>query len=70
MTYITNGNLVQEEIKSRLNSGNACYDLVQNLLSSCLRSRNIKIRIYKSEFLCVVLYGHGTWSLTLRENID
>jgi hypothetical protein len=42
---ITNQNLIQEEIKGRLNSGNACYHSVQYLLSSCLLSKNIKIRI-------------------------
>jgi hypothetical protein len=36
-------NLVQEEIKWRLNSGNACYQSVQNLLSSRLLSKHIKI---------------------------
>jgi hypothetical protein len=39
-TTITNQNLIQEEIKKRLNSGNACYHSVQNLLSSRLLSRN------------------------------
>jgi hypothetical protein len=47
-TTITNQNLIQEEIKRRLNSGNACNHSVQNLLSSRLLSKNIKIRIYKS----------------------
>jgi hypothetical protein len=47
-------------------SGNACYRSVQNLLSSRLLSKNIKIRIYKSIILPVVLYGCETWSLTLR----
>jgi ribosomal protein S2 len=49
-TTITNQNLIQEEIK-RLNSDNACYHSVQNLLSSRLLSKNIKIRIYKSIIL-------------------
>jgi hypothetical protein len=66
-TTITNQNLIQEEIKSRLNSGNACYYLVQNLLSSRLLSKNIKIRIYKTIILPVVLCDCETWSLTLRE---
>jgi hypothetical protein len=66
-TTVTNQNLIQEEITRRLNSGNACYHSVQNLLSSCLLSKNIKIRIYKSIILLVVLYGCETWSLTLRE---
>jgi hypothetical protein len=63
-TTITNQNLIQEEIKRRLNSGNACYHSVQNLLSSRLLSKNIKIRIYKTLILPVVLYGCETWSLT------
>jgi hypothetical protein len=40
--------LIQEEIKRRLNSGNACYHSVQNLLSSRLLSKNVKVRIYKT----------------------
>ena len=43
-TTLTNQNSIQEEIKSRLKSGNACYHSVQNLLSSSLLSRNLKIR--------------------------
>jgi hypothetical protein len=33
-TTLTNQNSIQEEIKSRFNSGNACYHSVQNLLCS------------------------------------
>ena len=58
---------IQEEIKSRLKLGNACYHLVQNLLSSRLLSKNLKIKIYRTIILSVVLYGCETWSLTLRE---
>jgi hypothetical protein len=64
---VSNQNLIHEEIMRRLNSGNACYSSVQNLLSSHQLSKNIKIRIYKSIILPVVLYGCETWSLTLRE---
>jgi hypothetical protein len=59
--------LIKEEIKRRLNSGNACYHSVQSLLSSHLLSKNLNIRIYKTIILPVVLYGCETWSLTLRE---
>jgi hypothetical protein len=45
-TTVTNQNLIHEEIKSRLNSGNACYHSVQNLLSAHLLSKNVKIKIY------------------------
>jgi hypothetical protein len=55
------------EIKRRLNSGNTCYHSIQNLLPSRLLSKIIKIRIYKTIILPLVLYGCETWSLTLRE---
>jgi hypothetical protein len=41
---------------------------VQNLLSSSLLSKNLKIKIYRTVILPVVLYGCETWSLILREN--
>jgi len=66
-TTLTNRNSIAEEIKSRLRSGNACYDSVQNLLSSRLLSKNLKIKIYRTIILSFVLYGCETWSLTLRE---
>jgi len=68
-TTLTNQDSVQEEIKSRLKSGNACYYSVQNILSSSLLSKNLKIRIYRTIILPVVLYGCETWSLTLREKL-
>jgi hypothetical protein len=66
-TTITNQNLIQVEIKRRLNSDNACYHSVQNFLSSCLLSKNIKIRMNKAIIWPVLLYGCKTWPLTLRE---
>jgi hypothetical protein len=66
-TILTDQKCMQEEIKSRLNSGNACYHSVHSLLSSRLLSRNVKVKTYKTTILPVVLYGYETWSLTLRE---
>jgi len=66
-TNLTNQNSIQEEIKSRLKSGNACYHSVQNRLSSSLLSKNLSIKIYRTIILPFVLYGCKTWSLTLRE---
>jgi hypothetical protein len=43
------------------------YDSVHKLLSSLLLSENVKIRIYETIILPVVLYECETWSLTLRE---
>jgi hypothetical protein len=64
---IINQNVIQEEIKRRFNSGSACYHSVQNLLSSRLLSKNIKIRKYKNIILPVILYGCEICSLLLRE---
>jgi hypothetical protein len=66
-TTVTNQNLIQEGIKRRLNSGNAGYYSVKILLSSCLLSKDVKVRIYKTVILPLVLYGCEIWSLTLRE---
>jgi hypothetical protein len=56
---VTNQNLIQEEIKRRLNLDNSI-----NLLPHCLLSKNVKIRIYKTTILPVVLYGSETCPLT------
>jgi hypothetical protein len=64
---LANQNPIQEKIKRRLNSGNACYCSVWNLLFSRLLSKNIKIRIYKTIILPVVMYECRTWSVTLWE---
>jgi len=62
-----NQNSMQEEIKSRLKSGNACYHSMQNFLSSRLLSKNIKIKVYRTIILPVAFYGCETWSITLGE---
>ena len=36
-------------------------------MSSSLLSKNLKIKIYRTIILPVVLYGCETWSLALRE---
>jgi len=66
-TTLTNQNSIQEEIKSRLKSGNACYHSMQNLLSSSLLPKNLKIKIYRIIILPVLLYGCETSLPTLRE---
>jgi predicted ABC-class ATPase len=66
-TTLKNENSLQEEIKSRLKSGNGCYCSVDYLLLSSLPSKNIKIKINRTAILSVVLYGCETWSLILRE---
>jgi hypothetical protein len=66
-TTLTNQNGIHDKIKSSLNSENSCYYSIQNLLSSRLISKNLKIKIYKTVILPGVLYGCETWSLVLRE---
>jgi hypothetical protein len=54
---------MQEESKSRLKSGNACYYSVQNVLTFSLLSKKIQSKIYRT----IVLPGCETWSLTLGD---
>jgi hypothetical protein len=63
-----NQNSIQEGIKSKLNLGNVCYLLVQNLLSSSLLPQNNEFKIYIIIILSFILYGCETWSFTLRED--
>jgi hypothetical protein len=60
-TTVANQDLIQEEIKSRLNSGNVCYHSVQNILFTRPSFKNVKIKI-------IVLYGCEDWSLILWKN--
>jgi hypothetical protein len=55
------------KIKSRLNSDNACYNSFQNLLSSRLLYKYLKIKVHRTTILPVAFYGCETWFLTLRE---
>ena len=64
---MTNQKYIREEIKCRLKGANSCYYSIQTLLFSRLLSKNLKIKIYKTIKLLVVLYGCETWSVTLRE---
>jgi hypothetical protein len=68
-TTLTYKNSIQEESKSGLNSWNACYHSAQNLLSSSLLNKNLKIKIYVSIILPFVLDGCETWPLILREEL-
>ena len=64
---VTNTNDIHDEIKSRINMGNACYYSLEKILLSHLLSKKLKVNTYKTIILPVVLYGCETWSLTLRE---
>jgi len=70
-TTVTNQNCMHEEIKGRLNSGNACYNSVQNLLSSRLLSQTLKIKIYNYNFThCFVLVLNLIFHTMGRTNIE
>jgi hypothetical protein len=68
-TTLTNQNSIQEEIKSRWKPENAFLLWMRNLLSSSLLPKNLKIRIFRTIILHVVLCGRETWLLTLREGM-
>jgi len=67
VAYVTSKNEVTEEIKSRLVSGNACFYSVQKLLTSRLISSKLKLKIYGTVILPVILYGCESWSTTLAD---
>jgi hypothetical protein len=69
-TMLTDQNCIYEEIKSRLNSVNACYHAVQNLLSSHLLSKNVKIKVNKTIILPVILYGLSLLNFGLSDFWD
>jgi hypothetical protein len=60
-------NSIEEEIMSRLKSGNACHNSMQNRLSSSLLSKNVKITDIQNYNSVCFLYNCEIWSLTLRE---
>jgi hypothetical protein len=66
-SWTTGQNSTKDEIKCRLKEGNSNYYSVQTLLSYRLLYKNLKIKIYKTIILSVVLCGCETWSPTLRE---
>jgi len=66
-TTLIKQNPIQEEITSRMKSGNACYHLVQNLLSSSLLTNNTKIKTYRTIILLVSFVWVWNLVLTLRE---
>jgi hypothetical protein len=66
-TNLTYQDSIQEEIESRVKSGNVCYHSVQNFLSYSLLSTNLKIKICRNIILPVGACGYETWSLILRE---
>ena len=55
-TTLMNQNSIYDETKSRWKSGSACHNLLQNLSSSSFLSKGIKIQVYRTLILRVVLY--------------
>jgi uncharacterized membrane protein len=52
--------------RHRINKMSMLYYSVQNLLSSGLLSKNLKITIYRTIILSTVLYGCETWLLHIE----
>jgi hypothetical protein len=65
-TTLTNQNEIHDEIKSRLNSGNACYCSVKDFFFPSQITKP-EDKVYKTVILPVVMYGRETCSLTLGE---
>ena len=59
---VTNTNDIRDEIKRRINMGNACYYSLEKMLSSRLLSKKLKVNTHKTIILSVELYGCETWS--------
>jgi hypothetical protein len=59
---------MHEDIQGRLNSLNSWYHSVQDILSFCLPSENMKIKIHRTIILPIALYDCQTLSQLLREN--
>ena len=55
-TTLTNQNSIQEKIKSGLKAGNACYHSVQNLVSSTLLSKIIKMPPQPPSYTLLINY--------------
>jgi hypothetical protein len=72
-TTVTDKNLIQEEIKSILNSCNSSYHSVQNLVSSHLLSKNIKLKLQNYNFIRGFVWAEnlvfGVKGSTLTEGI-
>jgi hypothetical protein len=66
-TTVRDQNCMHEEINRRLNSGIACYHSLQSVLSSRRLSRNVRVKMYRTIILPVVLYVCDTWSLILSK---
>ena len=66
-SLVINQNSIHEDIQCRFTAENSCFYSVQTLMSSRLLSMNLKIKIYKTIILPVVLYRCEAWSVTLRE---
>ena len=66
-TKLTNQNSIDEEIKSRLKSGNALLSFGAESIVFHFAIHILKIKVYIIIILTVVLYGCETWSLKLRE---
>ena len=57
---LANEKSIQEEMTCRLKAGNSCCYSVQAVLSPLLLSKNLKIKIYKTIKLSVVLHVFET----------
>lgn len=62
-------NVMEEEIKARLTSGNRCFYACKRLLASKLLTLKSKLTIYKTLIRPVVTYACETWTLTQKDEL-
>ena len=63
-TIVTKDNLIEEEIKERIASGNRAFFANKNIFQSKLIFKKFKINLYKVLIRSVVVYGSEWWVLT------
>ena len=63
-TIVTKDNLIEEEIKERIATGNRAFFVNQKIFQSKLRAKKTKIKLYKALIRPVVVYGSESWVLT------
>ena len=68
-SQLNTSNIVLNEIKMRILSGNRCYYAYKNPMKSKALNRNLKLKIYKTIIRPVVTYGYETWNLTCKDEL-
>lgn len=69
IAFITSDNVISEEIKPMMRSGNICYLVLKNLFQSKLVSRASKVRVCETVIKPTISYACEIWTLTKHNEI-